>query len=201
MNAHACAVEMMARNYTKTKRAENQAETRERIVAAALALHGEVGPAATTVSMIAERAGVQRHTVYAHLPDEHATFMACSAMHMERFPLPSPVQWSGVNDPAVRLREALRALYDWFARNAEVMGFVLRDAETNPTLHDVAMLRFGAPLTAIARSLGDGLGPKGRAALALAMSFHTWRTLTREAGLAGDDAAELMAASVLAADA
>lgn len=48
----------MARTYTLKRRAEGQADTRRRIVEAAIDLHGTVGPARTTVSMIAERAGV-----------------------------------------------------------------------------------------------------------------------------------------------
>ena len=69
----------MTRTYTLKKRAEQQAETRQRIVDAAVELHSTVGPLATTLSMIAEKAGVQRHTLYAHFPDERSIFQACSA--------------------------------------------------------------------------------------------------------------------------
>lgn len=189
----------MARNYTKGKRAEQEAETRQRIVEAALALHGEVGPNRTTVSMIAERAGVQRHTVYAHLPDERTTFMACSGLFEERQPLPSPEAWAGIDDPATRLRAALTALYDWFDRSEAVVAHVLRDAEQNPTLRNVSGLRFGEPLGAIHSSLAAGLSEKQQAAVSLAMSFYTWRSLTREAGLSRADAVELMAHAVEAA--
>ena len=70
----------MARKYTLKKRADQQAQTRQRIVEAAVDLHGSVGPAATTISMVAERAGVQRHTLYAHFPDERSLFLACSGL-------------------------------------------------------------------------------------------------------------------------
>ena len=70
----------MARTYTLKRRAEQQAETRRRIVEAAVELHGSVGPALTTISMVAERAGVQRHTLYAHFPDERSLFLACSGL-------------------------------------------------------------------------------------------------------------------------
>ena len=46
------------RTYQKKLRAEQQEETRQRIVEAMVALHREVGPARTTISAIAERAGV-----------------------------------------------------------------------------------------------------------------------------------------------
>jgi AcrR family transcriptional regulator len=189
----------MARGYTKTKRAELEAETRERIVDAALQLHGERGPLATTISMIAERAGVQRHTVYAHLPDERAVFMACSGLHAERAPLPSPELWAAINDPSARLRTALSAIYEWFGRNEALLAAVLRDAETSPLLREVSDLRFGVPFAAIRASLSPRLDARGHAALNLALSFHTWRTLVRESGLSLDAAIDLMIDTVIPA--
>ncbi len=190
----------MARTYVKSKRAEREAETRQRIAEATLELHGEVGPAQTTVSMIAERAGVQRHTVYAHFPDERTLLMACSGLHLERDPLPSPEIWDTINDPATRLKKALATLYAWFARNEAVAGAVLRDAEHHALLREVSGIRFGPRFDAMAASLSPGLGTKGKAALALALSFHTWRTLTRDAGLKPAAAVELMVSAVLETD-
>ncbi len=191
----------MARTYIKGKRAEQEAETRQRIVEAALALHGEVGPNATTISMIADRAGVQRHTVYAHLPDERATFMACSGLHLERAPVPAPHDWSAIDDPAARLRAALTALYGWFERNERLLALVFRDVETNDTLREVSELRFAPPMGAIHQSLAVGLPAGTGPALTLALSFHTWRTLARGTGLDAAGAVSLMERTILAAGA
>lgn len=190
----------MARTYTKAKRAEKEAETRLRIVEATVDLHREVGPARTTIKMIAERAGVQRHTVYAHFPDEMDLHMACSGHHMEQNPLPSPDEWAAVNDPQVRLEKALGALYGWYAQHAQLMASILRDAEIHPPTRQVTDLRAGPGMSAIAGSVAGDLGERGKAALALAMSFHTWRTLVEEAGLDTPAAAGLMAAAVNGAD-
>ncbi len=187
----------MTRTYTKTKRAEREAETRQRIVEATLALHGEVGPAQTTISMIAERAGVQRHTVYAHFPDEQALLMACSGLHLELDPPPDPADWEAVNDPAVRLTKAFLALYAWFARNSELMGRVLRDAEHHAATRHAVVTRFGPRVQTIHESLAGGLDARGVAALQLAMSFYTWRTLVTEAGMKPEAAVELMVGAVL----
>ncbi len=187
----------MSRTYTKGKRAEKEADTRQRIVKAALALHGEVGPNATTISMIAERAGVQRHTVYAHLPDERATLMACSGLHAEQSPPPSPEAWAGINDPEERLRAALTTLYNWYGQNEAVLAHVARDAETNPAVREITQLRFGPPLAAIFASLAEGLPAAAIPALQLALSFYTWRTLTRDSGLSPARAADLMARTAL----
>jgi AcrR family transcriptional regulator len=56
------------RPYRKRLRAEQEEETRERITKAAVKLHGTIGPARTTISGVAEEAGVQRATVYRHFP-------------------------------------------------------------------------------------------------------------------------------------
>lgn len=189
----------MTRTYTKGRRAAQEAETRQRIVEAALALHGEVGPTGTTISMIAERAGVQRHTVYAHLPDDRAVFLACSGLFEERQPLPAPELWADIDGLEARLHAAFAALYAWFDRNEAITAHVLRDAELNATLREVAEMRIGAPLGVILASLSGGLTEAHRAALALALSFYTWRTLVRQAGLPGAAAAALMVRTVLGA--
>jgi len=190
----------MARTYTKRKRAENETETRDRIVAAALSLHTEIGPNRTTVSMIAERAGVQRHTVYAHLPDERAIFVACSGLHLQYSPPPSPETWAGINDPEARLRAALTSLYAWFAANEAVTANILRDAEQNPVLAEVVNMRFGGAFGAVFQSLAGGFSRTGTAALQLALSFYTWRSLVREAGMSAADAVTLITRTVIAAD-
>src|ERR687888_296648 len=67
------------RKYELKKRAEQLAETRRRITETTVELHRTVGPAATQISEIARRAGVQRVTVYNHFPDDASLFAACSA--------------------------------------------------------------------------------------------------------------------------
>ena len=98
----------MTRTYTLKRRAEQQAETRRRIVEAAVDLHTSVGPARTSLSMIAERAGVQRHTLYAHFPDDRSLFLACSGLRRSaiRCPMPSPGAPSATESE--RLRTGLR---------------------------------------------------------------------------------------------
>src|SRR6476619_1368338 len=109
MNAHASAMKVMTRTYTLKRRAEQQAETRRRIAEAALELHGTVGPAQTSLSMIAERAGVQRHTLYAHFPDERSLFMACSGLAEERDPAPDAAPWRAIAGQRERLTIGLQA--------------------------------------------------------------------------------------------
>lgn len=173
----------MARPYTMKRRAEQQAETRRRIVEAAVDLHSRVGPALTNTSMVAERAGVQRHTVYAHFPDERSLYLACSGLTMERDPLPEAEAWQGIADRRERLRVGLRAIYDWYGRNERLAGCVLRDAEHHALTSEMIELRIEPHVRACREVLGAGLSPNQQAMLRLMLSFFTWRTLVHESGL------------------
>jgi AcrR family transcriptional regulator len=172
----------MARTYTLKRRALQQADTRRRIVEAAVDLHSSVGPALTTISMVAERAGVQRHTLYAHFPDDRSLYLACSGLALERDPLPDAEPWRNIENRRERLRVGLAAIYGWYERNAEMAACVLRDAEYHPLTKEISKLRFGPSMAAYQEVLGAKLSSKQRAMLQLALGFSTWRTL-RAGGL------------------
>ncbi len=116
------------RPYRKRRRAELEEETRRRITEAAVELHGTLGPARTTVSAIAERAGVQRATVYRHFPDERSLFDACSSHWNAANPRPDLARWAADEDPDARLRVALSELYGWYDRTEYMLDTVTRDA-------------------------------------------------------------------------
>ena len=186
----------MTRTYTLKRRAEQQAETRRRIVEAAVDLHGGIGPALTTISMVAERAGVQRHTLYAHFPDERSLFLACSGLVFERDALPDTEPWRAIMDRSKRLRAGLCAVYGWYERNAELAACVLRDAEYHALTREMIVRRFGPHMASYHDVLGAKLNAKQRAVLRLALSFFTWRTLVRESGLKKDAAVGAMVHAV-----
>lgn|SRR5512139_520615 len=186
----------MARPYTLKRRGEQQAETRKRIVEAAIELHTEVGPAQTSISMIAERADVQRHTVYAHFADERSLLMACSGLQEERDPLPDATAFRSIEDRTERLRAGLKALYGWFERNQRLMASVMRDAEHHATVQQVVTVRFGPPLAAINDALAADLNAHQRTMLRVALSFFTWRTLTAEVGLGQKAAVNAMVQAI-----
>ncbi len=185
------------RPYQQKRRAEQTAETRQRIVEAAVDLHSTMGPARTTWSMIAERAGVQRHTLYAHFPEERDLFLACSGHFLERDPLPDPRPWREIDRPRNRLKVGLGAVYEWFGRNAETLAAVLRDAEHHPLTREIVALRQGPTDALYRKVLGEGLNEQQRAMLHLALAFPTWRSLVIESSMTGNDAAEMMAAAIL----
>lgn len=186
----------MTRTYTLKKRAESQAATKRRIVEAAVELHSSVGPAATTFSMVAERAAVQRHTLYSHFPDERSLYVACSGLTMERDPLPSAEPWRAIADQRKRLRIGLAAIYGWYERNASLAGCVLRDAEHHVLTGEIVEMRFGPYMASYLEVLGARLSTKQRAVLLLALSYFTWRNLVRDGGLKTTRAAEVMVRAI-----
>lgn len=187
----------MTRAYTLRKRAERQAKTRRKIVEAAVDLHSSVGPARTSLSMVAERAGVQRHTLYAHFPDERSLFLACSGLALERDPLPDAEAWGAIKDRRERLHVGLRAIYDWYERNADLAACALRDSEYHALTREITALRYAPHMAVYQQVLGKMLTAKQRAVLQLALSFFTWRTLVREGGLKQSAAVGAMVRAIL----
>src|SRR5439155_24092294 len=133
----------MARKYELKRRAERQEETRRRIVEAAVELHRTKGPARTTLSDVARRAGVQRHTLYRHFPDERALGVACSGHFYQLNPFPDPAAWKTIADPEERLRVGLGELYGYFERTEDMLTCIVRDSEIHPPTRELAKLRRG----------------------------------------------------------
>ena len=180
-----------------TRRAELEEQTRLRITESTIALHEQVGPARTSISAIAEHAGVRRSTVYRHFPDEAALFAACSSHWRAGNPPPDPAAWAAVADPAARLERALRELYAFYGRTEPMYGSLLRDEPVVPIVHRL-LRNFYGYLRAAEDVLMTGRGRRGagarrtRAAIGHALAFPTWRSLAREQGLDDEDAVTLM---------
>src|SRR5918995_3578076 len=189
--------------YELKKRAERQEQTRLRIARAALELHEILGPALTTRSAIAERAGVSRPTVYSHFPDELSLGKACSALGLSENPLPDPGMWEEIADPEKRLREALSELYDYFRRREGLLANILRDQEMPHLKDDPDVREIMRPIVEhwerMQRALAMGwqihnshTPPLLQGAIGLALDFQNWRTMVRKQGMTDEQAVELM---------
>lgn len=173
---------MKHRAYTKVARAAAEEETRERIVSAIVSLHEEVGPARTTVSAIADRAGVERLTVYRHFPDEPAMLRACSAHWNALHPLP-PMPAAGA-DPLAAFRRTILELYRWYRENAAMLGQITADARKIPLVAEL-IAPMDVELDRAATAL-DANWPRRStrraATIRHALEFSTWRSLDRLTG-------------------
>ncbi len=192
------------RPYRMQRRAELEEQTRLRITESTVELHGTVGPARTSVTAVAERAGVRRSTVYRHFPDEAALFAACSAHWRAANPPPDLKRWAAVRDPDERLQAALDEQYRFYRSTEGMMANLLRDSATVPIVRELLGRYRGYLESAIGvlmagRGLRGGARRRTAAAIGHALAFATWRSLAREQGLDDAEAARLMCRLVAAA--
>jgi AcrR family transcriptional regulator len=189
------------RSYTKRKRAEQQEETRLRIVEAAVRLHQEVGGLQTTISAIAEHAGVERATVYRYFPDERSLLQACTGHYLSQNHPPDPSPWCEIIDPVVRLTTGLTTIYAYHRATEVMSARAAIDIPQIPTLQEVLapMFEYWRGVTAILAEPWDVEAPVARvvtAAVGHAVSFTTWQSLIRQQQLSDDEAVEVMVGMV-----
>lgn len=187
----------MTRKYDMTRRAKRQQETRQRIVEAAVELHETVGTARTTISAIADKAGVERLTVYRHFPDERALLTACSGHWSAANPPPDAASWTQVADPEERLRRTLAEVYAYYRRTEPMLANVVRDSQVHPITREMAE-PFFEHFERMRYVLATGWGVKSEqlalllAVLGHALDFQTWRSLVRQQDLSEEQAIEVM---------
>jgi AcrR family transcriptional regulator len=192
------------RPYRMKRRAESQLQTRRRITESAVALHGTIGPARTTMSAVAAHAGVRRSTLYRHFPDESALFDACTAHWAIDNQPPDLQAWAAIADADERLSIALGELYAYFGRTERMLENLSRDEATVPIVAErfaAFHLYFDAARDTLVagRRLRGAAKRRTRAAIGHALAFTTWKSLVREQGLSDGDAVALMRALVAAA--
>jgi AcrR family transcriptional regulator len=192
------------RKYEKKRRAEAEAQTRLRITESAVELHGTLGPARTSMSAVAEHAGVRRSTLYRHFPDERALFGACSVHWAEANPPPDISRWEQIDDPAERLDIALGEMYAYYRRAGGMLEKLLRDEKAVPVVAEKfapyhQFLAIATDILARGRRLRGNAAKRSRAAIGHALAFATWQDLTETQGLDDGQAAALMSALVAAA--
>ena len=187
----------MTRPYQLKRRAQQQDETRQRIVEAAVRLHETLGPAHTSISAIAEQAGVERLTVYRHFPDEQGLFTACTNHYNAAHPLPEPADWMRIADPETRLSAALTEIYAYYQRTEQMQINAARDLPELPAMQRVLEPYF-AYWMRVRDGLAEGWGTQGRqnarlrAVLAHLLDFRTWYDFARQQPLSDDELVALM---------
>lgn len=192
--------DVKGRSYRQTNRAEQVAETRRRLVEAAIKLHTTIGPARTSLSQVARAAGVSRPTLYAHFPDEAALLRACTFHSLAADPPPDPQTWAEVTSAEERVRRGLAELYDYFERNESLTANILKDMYTVPAMKELnvpileaAFTQMGEILAAGFEDRTEAVRQRRRAAVAVALSFGTWQVLVRQRGLTRSRAVDVMA--------
>ena len=192
------------RTYELKRRAETQAQTRQRIVESAAELHATIGPAKTTISAVAEHAGVRRSTVYRHFEDEAALIVACSIHWQTENQPPDLSPWMAIENPDRRLHTALADLYRYYGTTGLMLDNVFRDEAEMPILTEL-LVRFREYMAAVhdilmgGRKLTTTNRRRTSNAIGHAINFTTWRSLTRDNQATDQEAIDLMASLVATA--
>ena len=183
-------------------RALRQSETRQRITQAAVELHQKHGPLHTSITAIAQRAGVERLTVYRHFPDEASLHQACQQHFFTAHPLPNLMLWREISTFPNRLEVGLANLYEYWDQTHEMFSSVLRDHEVDPERSGVGVVTFMSHARDALLDGEDVSGHRGqmlRAIVGHAVHFYTWRSLVQYQGLSKDDAVKLMCETIIRA--
>jgi AcrR family transcriptional regulator len=180
-----CLLNMKKRKYTKSRRAEQQDETRERIVEATVKLHEKLGPAKTSIKAIAEEAGVQRLTVYRHFPDDASLFEACTTHYLGLHPPPNLAKWSHFDSASERSHTAFLALFSYYRQTEKMWTAAYRDVEQLKALQG-PMGQFETYLDQVRDDLlaSWNIKPEYKKSLAITLRhclrFSTWSSLKHE---------------------
>lgn len=182
------------RPYRQKARARQREETRRRIVEAVVELHRTVGPANTTISDVASRAGVGRMTVYKHFPNDVDLFAACGARWSAENPMPDFDDCLANETLEDRCRCVLRRLYGYYRDGHDMLGKIMRDAPRLPALQEVLDANWMPAIRALQGALlPEDLSAAQRkrvgAVIALVLDLHTWERLTES--LTDDEAARV----------
>ena len=172
------------------RRAESQEQTRQRITESAVALHGTLGPAHTSMSAVAEHAGVRRSTLYRHFPDEARCSTPAAAHWVVDNPPPDLRAWAAIaRSGRAPARSRWASCTRYYGRTEQMLD------EPAPRRGDRADRRASAsPRSAsssrrAATCSWPGAGCAGarrrrtQAAIGHAIAFSTWKSLVREQGL------------------
>lgn len=176
------------RRYRLGRRAETTQETRQRLVEATFQLHSERGIAETSMTDIAERAGVSVGTVYHHFPSYAHAIRACGAYTVEHAPAPTAAIFAGAGSRPERIGRLVRALFDHYER-VPALESVRRDRHLAPELDTFAR----EELRNRRRLAAEAAGPGGAALVAALADIDVYRSLRRE-GFGTADAADHVAA-------
>ena len=181
----------MTRQYNSTRREAAAAQTRQAIVEAAVKLHG-LG--ITTLSAVADEAGVSLPTVNKYFPTREDLFGACTRHVAERLDYVAPDELATIRDPAERIYATVRQI---FSLHEQTFG----QSWTGYTLEDESpvMAKAMAESEALTDAMADVMfpaqssQPPTKEFVRALLSPLTYRALRLKQGLSFEEVVDQMA--------
>lgn len=157
---------MAPRKYALGKRAIAVAETRQRIIDAAMALYQEQGITNTSMQEVARRADVAPGTVLNHFPTPDSLAEAVVAQIMADLRAPSEEMFAGLDELGERVSRLARELAGFYQRSESWYHIQQREA-ARPKAFAEAEGRFYQLLNRLMKRALGGLASNERAIAAL----------------------------------
>ena len=187
----------MPRRYSLGKRATQQAETRQRIIDAALSLYEEQGVSVTTMLDVARRADVAPGTVANHFGSAEALATEATARILADLRMPGPDLFDGVDRPTDRIRLLVHEIGAFFRRSYS--WYRVREREPGVQAWADAEARYASELDILVRAaLGSQAGDADAVAVVSAV-LGTYVLGTLEGMLGSAETAADLVADLLTA--
>ena len=157
-------------------------KTRDRIVHAAVRLHGETGVRETSWETIGKRAGVSTATVYRHFPTLEALIPACAqAAFAAGAQLPTSTQlaglFAGLDTPSKRLERVITESCRCYERGEGWLAASRKEADGIAALADAVRTQDRALDALIAAAVGSQVARHKKGALKALLDFPFWKSL------------------------
>ena len=183
---------MAPRTYEMGRRAMASAETRRRIVDAAIAIHAEKGVLGTSWADIARQADVAVGTVYRYFPSHDELVPACTSENARRTRPPSSAMLAGATSPDRRVGRLVAEIFAYYERSAPWIPRANIDRRELPVLDTILSQREARFQALVAESLGPLRRRRSALPAAMALTdFGVWKSLNA-GGLSTRAAAELI---------
>ena len=180
----------MPRTYRLGRRADDQAATRGRILAASLELYRRGGFAAATTRAVADLADVAPATVRNHFPTPLDLAAAAGEQVLGDLRPPDPASLDGLGTTSERVARLARELVAFFERGGEWWTILQQDPELAQAWHEASE----SYDRAFAGLLRAALGPLADDPIAVAVTRTAigppLHYALRQAGLSADAAAD-----------
>lgn len=173
-------------------RAEQAAQTRERISDAALACYRENGVSATSLQAVARRAGVSPATILNHFgsADELARTVVDRLTAALR--IPDDADWPDAGGPS-RVRRLVSEMFAFFERSRPWFDIFRAELDVDPALREGEANAWRAIGELYSRVFGEALGDDRVRAAVFGLTSPSTFVALRDAGMSVEDAEELIA--------
>lgn len=183
---------MSTRRYSMTVRAEQAAQTREKILDAALACYRESGITATSLQAVARRAKVSAATILNHFGSADGLARVIVERLTADLHIPDDREWREKGRRA-RVRRLVREMFEFYERSRPWFDIFRAELDVDPALRDGEAGYWQAVSQLYDRVFGDALGDDRVRGAVFGLTAPSTFVALRDAGMSVADAAELIA--------